>query len=62
MVTYTIMAALQAGLTTLLEYLSAHVLTCLIPAFFIAGAIAALLQNGNGAEILWSRCSQVAML
>ena len=45
MVTYTIMAALQAGLTTLLEYLSAHVLTCLIPAFFIAGAIAALLKT-----------------
>jgi len=29
----------------LLEYLSAHVLTCLIPAFFIAGAIAALLKT-----------------
>ena len=29
----------------MLEYLSAHVLTCLIPAFFIAGAIAALLQK-----------------
>jgi len=39
------MAALQAGLTTLLEYLSAHVLTCLIPAFFIAGAISALLNK-----------------
>ncbi len=45
MVTYTIVAALQAGLTTLLEYISAHVLTCLIPAFFIAGAIAALLHK-----------------
>ncbi|MDD2834866.1 MAG: permease [Methanothrix sp.] len=45
MVTYTIIAALQAGLSTLLEYLSAHVLTCLIPAFFIAGAIAALLHK-----------------
>jgi uncharacterized protein len=45
MVTYTIMAALQAGFATLLEYLSAHVLTCLIPAFFIAGAIAALLKT-----------------
>jgi len=43
--TITIMAALQAGLTTLLDYLSAHVLTCLIPAFFIAGAIAALLHK-----------------
>jgi uncharacterized membrane protein YraQ (UPF0718 family) len=39
------MAAFQAGLQTLLEYLSAHVLTCLIPAFFIAGAIAALLKT-----------------
>jgi uncharacterized protein len=36
---------LNAGLTTLLEYLSAHVLTCLIPAFFIAGAISALLNK-----------------
>jgi hypothetical protein len=45
MVTYTIVVALQAGLTTLLGYLSAHVLTCLIPAFFIAGAIAALLKT-----------------
>jgi uncharacterized membrane protein YraQ (UPF0718 family) len=45
MVTYTIAAALQAGLSTLLDYLSAHVLTCLIPAFFIAGAISALLQK-----------------
>jgi len=40
-----IMAALQAGLSTLLGYLSAHVLTCLVPAFFIAGAIAALLEK-----------------
>jgi uncharacterized protein len=39
------MASLNAGLTTLLGYLSAHVLTCLIPAFFIAGAIAALLKT-----------------
>jgi uncharacterized membrane protein YraQ (UPF0718 family) len=47
MVTYTqmLMPALQAGITTLLGYLSAHVLTCLVPAFFIAGAIAALLQK-----------------
>jgi hypothetical protein len=44
-VTYTIMATLQAGLSTLMEYLSAHVLTCLIPAFFIAGGIAALLKT-----------------
>lgn len=40
-----LMAALNEGLQTLLEYLSAHVLTCLVPAFFIAGAIAALLHK-----------------
>lgn len=45
MVTYTIMAALQAGMATLLDYLSAHVLTCLVPAFFIAGAISTLLHK-----------------
>ena len=47
MVTYTqmFMPALQAGITTLLGYLSAHVLTCLVPAFFIAGGIAALLKT-----------------
>jgi hypothetical protein len=36
---------LMAGVDTLMEYLSLHVLTCLIPAFFIAGAIAALLSK-----------------
>ena len=36
---------LQSGLDGLLEYLSAHVLTCLIPAFFIAGAIAVFVSQ-----------------
>lgn len=36
---------LEAGVRMLLEYLSLHVLTCLVPAFFIAGAIAALLSK-----------------
>jgi uncharacterized membrane protein YraQ (UPF0718 family) len=34
-----------AGLKALQEYLSAHVLTCLIPAFFIAGAIAVFVSK-----------------
>jgi uncharacterized membrane protein YraQ (UPF0718 family) len=34
-----------AGYNTLMEYLSAHVLTCLIPAFFIAGAIAVFVSK-----------------
>lgn len=37
---------LQGGWNALLEYLSGHVLTCLIPAFFIAGAIAVFVSQG----------------
>jgi len=40
------MQLLQGGWDALLEYLSAHVLTCLIPAFFIAGAIAIFISQG----------------
>ncbi len=36
---------LIAGFDMLMEYLSAHVLTCLIPAFFIAGAIAIFVSK-----------------
>lgn len=34
-----------AGLNGLVEYLSAHVLMCLVPAFFIAGALSALFRK-----------------
>ena len=34
-----------AGFDMLMEYLSAHVLTCLVPAFFIAGAIAVFVSK-----------------
>jgi len=34
-----VLGLLQGGFDALLDYLSAHVLTCLVPAFFIAGAI-----------------------
>ncbi|HKM39063.1 MAG TPA: permease [bacterium] len=40
------LTVLQSGFSELLEYLSAHVLTCLVPAFFIAGGIAAVLSAG----------------
>lgn len=36
---------LLAGINGLIEYLSAHVLLCLIPAFFIAGALSALFKK-----------------
>ncbi|MEW6663550.1 MAG: permease [Bacillota bacterium] len=37
---------LVGGLAEVVEYLSAHVLTCLVPAFFIAGGIAAIVSTG----------------
>ena len=40
-----LMQLLQGGWNALLEYLSAHVLTCLVPAFFIAGAIAVFVSQ-----------------
>jgi hypothetical protein len=36
---------IYSGIEALGEYLSAHVLTCLIPAFFIAGAIAVFISK-----------------
>ena len=36
---------LLAGFNAVVEYVSAHVLTCLVPAFFIAGAMSALLAK-----------------
>ena len=37
---------LRGGIDGLSEYLSAHVITCLVPAFFIAGAIAVFISQG----------------
>jgi len=39
------MELLHQGLTALTEYLSAHVISCLLPAFFIAGAIAVFVSQ-----------------
>ena len=36
---------LTSGLSALSEYLSAHVISCLVPAFFIAGAIAVFVSQ-----------------
>ncbi|MFW9920321.1 MAG: permease [Candidatus Thorarchaeota archaeon] len=40
-------AIIGSGLNTLWEYLSAHVLLCLIPAFFISGAFSALIPTNT---------------
>ena len=41
----TFIEVLRGGVDGLTEYLSAHVLTCLVPAFFIAGAIAVFVSQ-----------------
>ncbi|MCX6776114.1 MAG: permease [Candidatus Micrarchaeota archaeon] len=40
-----ILAIFNGGVAALVDYVSTHVLTCLIPAFFIAGAINALVPK-----------------
>ena len=40
-----VIAALQSGVASLASYLAAHVLLCLVPAFFIAGALSALVPQ-----------------
>jgi uncharacterized protein len=41
----TVLSSLQSGVGSLASYLAAHVILCLIPAFMIAGALAALFPK-----------------
>jgi hypothetical protein len=43
--TDAVTGALLSGLNAVVEYLAAHVVTCLVPAFFIAGAIAVFVKK-----------------
>ncbi|MFC2029164.1 permease [Chloroflexota bacterium] len=45
MIVEYIVAMLQSGVSSLASYLAAHVLLCLVPAFFIAGAMTALVPK-----------------
>ena len=40
-----VLQLLRGGIDALVEYLSLHVLTCLVPAFFIAGAISVFISQ-----------------
>jgi uncharacterized membrane protein YraQ (UPF0718 family) len=50
---------LLGGWNTLLEYLSAHVLTCLVPAFFIAGAIAVFVSQAAVMKYFGAKANKV---
>ena len=48
----------RSGVEALAEYLSAHVLTCLIPAFFIAGAIAVFISQASVMKYFGARANK----
>ena len=50
---------LQSGLGNLASYLAAHVLLCLLPAFFIAGALMALIPKEAVTRYLGREASKV---
>jgi uncharacterized membrane protein YraQ (UPF0718 family) len=50
---------LQSGWEAMLEYLSAHVLTCLVPAFFIAGAIAVFVSQASVMRYFGAKAKKV---
>jgi len=51
-VSQTLLSAVQSGLGNLAAYLAAHVLLCLVPAFFIAGGLAALIPKESVTRFL----------
>ncbi len=53
-----IAALMQTGLGNLAAYLAAHVLLCLLPAFFIAGALTALVPKEAITRFLGRRASR----
>jgi uncharacterized membrane protein YraQ (UPF0718 family) len=49
---------LQSGWVSLLDYLAAHMLLCLVPAFFIAGALSTLIPKEAVTRYLGPRASK----
>ncbi|MBU0520044.1 permease [bacterium] len=53
------MQVLHQGIAALAEYLSAHVISCLLPAFFIAGAIAVFVSQAAVIRYFGASASKV---
>jgi uncharacterized membrane protein YraQ (UPF0718 family) len=51
--------AIMSGLVSVPDYLSAHVLACLVPAFFIAGAIAVFVSKDSVIRYLSSKTRKI---
>ncbi len=56
-ITY-IVDLVEAGWLSLLDYLAAHVILCLVPAFFIAGALSALIPKETVTRYLGPKASK----
>jgi len=54
-----VQSAILESFTMLQDYARAHVLTCLVPAFFIAGAIAVFVSQGAVLQYLGAKASRV---
>jgi len=54
-----LLSILESGWESLLEYLSAHVLTCLVPAFFIAGAIAVFVSQASVMRYFGAKANKI---
>lgn len=54
----TLLHLLEAGWVSLLDYLAAHVILCLLPAFFIAGALSALIPKESVTRFLGPKASR----
>lgn len=55
-----IATVIQAGLRAVVDYVALHVLTCLVPAFLLAGALVAFISKEAIMERLGARASKVA--
>jgi uncharacterized membrane protein YraQ (UPF0718 family) len=53
-----LLVAFQNGLASLASYLAAHVLLCLVPAFFIAGGLSALVPQQSIVRFLGPNASK----
>jgi uncharacterized membrane protein YraQ (UPF0718 family) len=54
----TVLNLIEAGWISLLDYLAAHVILCLLPAFFIAGALSALIPKESVTRYLGPKASK----
>ena len=57
-----LLVSFQSGLASLASYLAAHVLLCLVPAFFIAGALSALVPQQSIIRFLGPDAAEMGLL